>query len=93
MVGGLGRGREPRARRAAYRVGGGHGREHGTRDVGQRHRGEADRVPLHVVEKSVAKGTVTFTIKNGGELEHDFKIAGKTSTKVKPGKSTTSRSP
>jgi uncharacterized cupredoxin-like copper-binding protein len=40
-------------------------------------------------KKSVAKGTVTFTIKNGGKLEHDFKIAGKTSKKLKPGKSTT----
>ena len=40
-------------------------------------------------KKSVANGTVTFTIKNGGKLEHDFKIAGKTSKKVQPGTSTT----
>jgi uncharacterized cupredoxin-like copper-binding protein len=37
----------------------------------------------------VTKGAVTFTITNKGKLEHDFKINGKTSKKVKPGKSTT----
>ena len=40
-------------------------------------------------KKSVTKGAVTFTITNKGKLEHDFKINGKTSKKVKPGKSTT----
>jgi uncharacterized cupredoxin-like copper-binding protein len=39
-------------------------------------------------KSSVAKGSVTFTITNSGKLEHDFKIGGKTSAKVKPGKST-----
>ena len=40
-------------------------------------------------KKSVAKGAATFRITNRGKLEHDFKIAGKTSKKLKPGKSTT----
>ena len=40
-------------------------------------------------KKTVGKGSVTFTIKNTGKLNHDLKINGKTSSMVKPGKSTT----
>lgn len=40
-------------------------------------------------KKSVAKGSVTFKITNKGKLAHDFKIAGKKSPMVQPGKSTT----
>lgn len=40
-------------------------------------------------KKSVARGTVTFTVANKGKLEHDFKIAGKKTVKLKPGKSAT----
>ena len=40
-------------------------------------------------KSSVTKGAVTFTITNRGKLAHDFKINGKTSKKVQPGKSTT----
>lgn len=40
-------------------------------------------------KSSVTKGSVTFTITNRGKLAHDFKINGKTSKKVQPGKSTT----
>jgi len=40
-------------------------------------------------KKSAAKGAVTFKIVNKGKLAHDFKIAGKTSKMVQPGKSTT----
>jgi uncharacterized cupredoxin-like copper-binding protein len=39
-------------------------------------------------KKSVAHGKVTFKIKNAGHLKHDFKIAGKKSKMVNPGKST-----
>jgi uncharacterized cupredoxin-like copper-binding protein len=39
-------------------------------------------------KKSVPAGAVTFTIVNKGQLAHDFKIAGKTSKMVQPGKST-----
>ena len=38
---------------------------------------------------SVAKGSVTFKITNKGKLAHDFKIAGKTSPMIQPGKSAT----
>ena len=40
-------------------------------------------------KKSVAKGSVTFKIANKGKLAHDFKIAGKTSRMIQPGKSAT----
>ena len=38
---------------------------------------------------SVPAGPVTFTIANKGKLAHDFKIAGKKSKMIQPGKSTT----
>ena len=38
--------------------------------------------------KTLAKpGRVTFVVKNSGHLVHDFKIAGKVTPKIKPGKS------
>jgi uncharacterized cupredoxin-like copper-binding protein len=40
-------------------------------------------------KKSVPAGAVTFTILNKGKLAHDFKIGGKTSKMIQPGKSTT----
>ena len=40
-------------------------------------------------KKSAAKGSVTFKIVNKGKLAHDFKIAGKTSAMIQPGKSAT----
>ena len=39
-------------------------------------------------KRSVAKGAVTFTVANKGKLEHDFKIAGKKTVKLKPGRTT-----
>jgi uncharacterized cupredoxin-like copper-binding protein len=36
---------------------------------------------------SVPHGTVTFTLKNAGKLGHDFKIGGKKTPVVAPGKS------
>ncbi len=35
---------------------------------------------------SVTHGSITFTLVNKGKLPHDFKIAGKKSALVKPGK-------
>ena len=35
---------------------------------------------------SVAKGAVTFTVTNKGKLSHDFKIAGKKTVTLKPGR-------
>ena len=40
-------------------------------------------------KKSVAKGAVTFKVTNKGVLEHDFKIAGKKTARLKPGKTAT----
>ena len=40
-------------------------------------------------KKSVTKGKVTFTVTNGGKLEHDFKIGGKVTKKIKSGKTAT----
>lgn len=37
----------------------------------------------------VARGTVTFKIKNAGHLNHDLKINGKKSKMLSPGQSTT----
>ena len=36
---------------------------------------------------SVPHGSVTFTVVNKGKLAHDFKIAGKKTALIKPGKS------
>jgi uncharacterized cupredoxin-like copper-binding protein len=38
---------------------------------------------------SAKAGSVTFTIRNAGKIDHDFKIAGKTTPKIKRGKSAT----
>ena len=38
---------------------------------------------------SAAKGVIAFKVTNRGSLEHDFKIAGKKTAKLKPGKSQT----
>jgi uncharacterized cupredoxin-like copper-binding protein len=39
--------------------------------------------------KSVPKGAVTFTVTNRGKLRHDFKIAGKKTRLLPPGKRVT----
>jgi plastocyanin len=41
--------------------------------------------------KAAPKGTIVFTFVNKGKLAHDFKIAGKKTAKVAPGKSATLR--
>ena len=38
-------------------------------------------------KKTVPKGAVTFRLVNRGSVSHDFKIAGKTSAKINPGRS------
>lgn len=40
-------------------------------------------------KKSAAKGAVTFKVTNKGVLEHDFKIAGKATKKLKGGQAAT----
>jgi uncharacterized cupredoxin-like copper-binding protein len=39
--------------------------------------------------RSAPHGTVVFTVVNKGKLKHDFKIAGKKTPLLKPGKKTT----
>jgi uncharacterized cupredoxin-like copper-binding protein len=39
--------------------------------------------------KTVKHGVVTFKVKNGGKLPHDFKISGKKTAMIKPGKTVT----
>jgi uncharacterized cupredoxin-like copper-binding protein len=40
-------------------------------------------------KKSVVHGTVTFKLVNKGKIKHDFKIAGKKSKLINPGKTGT----
>ena len=40
-------------------------------------------------KKTAPKGTIVFTLVNKGKLPHDFKIAGKKTKTVAPGKSAT----
>jgi uncharacterized cupredoxin-like copper-binding protein len=39
--------------------------------------------------KTVAHGSVTFKVKNAGKLPHDFKISGKKTALIAPGKTAT----
>jgi uncharacterized cupredoxin-like copper-binding protein len=39
--------------------------------------------------KTVKAGTVVFKVKNTGKLQHDFKIGGKKTALINPGKSAT----
>jgi uncharacterized cupredoxin-like copper-binding protein len=40
-------------------------------------------------KRSVPKGVVTFKVTNKGKLPHDFKISGKKTAMLKPGKTAT----
>jgi uncharacterized cupredoxin-like copper-binding protein len=42
-------------------------------------------------KSKVAKGVVTFTVKNSGQLPHDFKIGNRKTREIQPGKSATLR--
>jgi uncharacterized cupredoxin-like copper-binding protein len=48
--------------------------------------GKPSELKFTVSKKSVTKGKVTFRVTNRGALEHDFKIGGKVTPKLKPGK-------
>ena len=54
------------------------------RDRGDRHR---DRFNFKFSKASVPHGSVTFTLVNKGNVGHDFKIGGKKTPVVSPGKS------
>jgi uncharacterized cupredoxin-like copper-binding protein len=47
--------------------------------------GKPSELKFTLSKKSSAKGTVTFKVTNKGALEHDFKIDGKVTKKLKPG--------
>ena len=48
--------------------------------------GKPSELKFTVSKKTVTKGKVTFKVTNKGALEHDFKIGGKVTPKLKPGK-------
>jgi uncharacterized cupredoxin-like copper-binding protein len=48
--------------------------------------GKPSELKFTVSKKTVTKGKVTFRVTNRGALEHDFKIGGKATPKLKPGK-------
>jgi uncharacterized cupredoxin-like copper-binding protein len=51
--------------------------------------GKPTEFHFQLSKKSVPAGAVTITIVNKGKLAHDFKIGGKKSKMVNPGKKTT----
>jgi len=51
--------------------------------------GKPSELRFTLSKKSVAAGAVTFKVTNKGTSTHDFKIAGKTTKKLAPGKSAT----
>jgi uncharacterized cupredoxin-like copper-binding protein len=48
--------------------------------------GKPAELKFTVSKKTVTKGKVTFKVTNKGALEHDFKIGGKVTPKLAPGK-------
>jgi uncharacterized cupredoxin-like copper-binding protein len=53
--------------------------------------GKPSELKFTLSKKTVAKGVVTFKVVNRGALEHDFKVGGKVTAKLKPGKTATLR--
>ena len=51
--------------------------------------GKPSELKFTVLPKSVSKGTVTFKVTNRGALSHDFRIGGKVTPLLKPGKTAT----
>ena len=51
--------------------------------------GKPSELKFTLSKKASAKGVVTFKVTNRGALEHDFKIAGKVTKKLKPGTTAT----
>jgi uncharacterized cupredoxin-like copper-binding protein len=51
--------------------------------------GKPSELRFTLSKKIVATGVVTFKVANRGKLEHDFRIAGKKTAKLKPGKTAT----
>ena len=53
--------------------------------------GKPAELSFTLSKKTVAKGVVTFKVVNRGAAEHDFKIAGKATKRLGPGKTATLR--
>ena len=53
--------------------------------------GKPAELKFTVVPKTVSKGLTTFKVTNKGKLSHDFKIGGRRTVMLKPGKSATLR--
>ena len=53
--------------------------------------GKPSELRFTLSKKASAKGVVTFKVTNKGALEHDFKISGKVTKKLKPGSTATLR--
>jgi uncharacterized cupredoxin-like copper-binding protein len=51
--------------------------------------GKPSELRFTLSKKTVPRGVVTFKVTNRGTLRHDFKIAGKKTPTLAPGKSTT----
>jgi uncharacterized cupredoxin-like copper-binding protein len=51
--------------------------------------GKPSELRFTLSKRSVAKGKVSFTVTNRGKLKHDFKIAGKKTPVLAPGKRAT----
>lgn len=51
--------------------------------------GKPSELRFTVLPKTVTKGIVTFRVTNKGALSHDFKIGGKVTALLKPGKTAT----
>jgi uncharacterized cupredoxin-like copper-binding protein len=51
--------------------------------------GKPSELKFTVLPKTVTKGVVTFKVTNRGALSHDFKIGGKVTALLKPGKTAT----
>ena len=51
--------------------------------------GKPSELKFTLSKKSSTKGVVTFKVTNKGALEHDFKISGKVTKKLKPGTTAT----
>ncbi len=51
--------------------------------------GKPSELSFTLSKKAAAKGIVTFRVTNRGKAEHDFKIGGKVTKKLKPGTTAT----
>jgi uncharacterized cupredoxin-like copper-binding protein len=51
--------------------------------------GKPSELKFKLSATSAAKGAIAFKVTNKGSVEHDFKIAGKKTMRLKPGKSQT----